>query len=269
MGIAGGAFRTAPLLGFGLCAVAAVAYTVHWHQTNVRRQGHAPFSLAAVPGSLSVTAGATARYRIVIHRGRYRGQIRLTVAGAGLQPDRDTAGAADKISLQVRGQTGLLTVRTAPTDVLGRYAVIVKAAGGRYRGSLTVRLNIAAPVQASFKIAGNFGPLWPGTSQSVDLALTNPNSQGISVRSLTVAISKVSAPRATRTLPCSGADFAVTQFTGLYPLKIPAHATVSLSNLGVVAARGPQLTMLNRPVNQNGCQGATLTLSYSGTATSP
>ena len=35
------------------------------------------------------------------------------------------------------------------------------------------------------------------------------------------------------------------------------------------AARGPQLRMLDRPVNQDGCQGATVPLSYAGRATIP
>jgi hypothetical protein len=79
----------------------------------------------------------------------------------------------------------------------------------------------------------------------------------------------VEAPRATGALPCTAGDFTVVQFAGAYPLRVGPQATVHLSDLGVAAARGPQLRMLDRPVNQDGCQGATVTLSYSGAATSP
>jgi hypothetical protein len=267
MGIAGTAIRSAPVVALCLGTAVALASSVHWRQANLRRAGRAPFSLVAKPGSLSVKPGGTAHYKITIHRGRYRGRIKLSLASRVTPYASSKRGG--KVTIKAHGQRAVLKVKTAASARVGSYSVRVKAVGGRYKGYLTLKLKVAALKPASFTIAGNSGPLWPGVSQAVNLALTNPNSSAISVNSLVVAIKSVSAPRATTALPCSAADFSVAQFTGAYPLKVGAHATVHLSDLGVVAARGPQLRMLDRPVNQNGCQGATVTLSYSGTATSP
>ncbi|MFL5824138.1 MAG: hypothetical protein ACJ764_11935 [Solirubrobacteraceae bacterium] len=268
MGFARAATRSAPVLIFGLMAAAALAYTVHWHQTNTRRHGKAPFDLVARPASKTVTAGSVARYRISIHRGRYRGRIKLTVVKSH-QSHRTNYSHLRRIGLKVKGQRATLSVRTTALDRPGRYVVQVQAVGGRYHGLLILQLKIKARKPASFKISGNFGQLWPGTSRAVNLILTNPNGQGISVKRLVLTVKSIRAPRATGALPCSAADFSVRQFTGIYPLKLPAHATRRLSDLRIAAAKQPQVTMLNRPVNQNGCQGATITLTYSGTATSP
>ena len=266
MGIHGTLIRCAPLLVFGLGGAVALAYSVHTHQ---RRHGRSTFTLVARPRSRSLLAGQTARYWISIRRGRYQGKIKLSVAAGPELVSDGVSDSGNRVSLHVHGQHALLIVKTASAARAGRYSVKAKAVGGRYRGAITVGLTITALEPASLRIAGNFGPLWPGTAQAVNLALTNPNAEVISVHRLTVSIKDVSAPRATNGLPCSAADFAVTQYAGSYPLKLPASASRNLSALGVPAAEGPQLKMLDRPVNQNGCQGATVILSYSGTATSP
>lgn len=268
MGMAG-FFMRPPLLALCLCTTAALAYGIHWHQTNIRGQGRAPFSLIGSPASRTILAGRIVRYTIAIHRAGFRGPIRLSLGtvGPGLLPPWGSVG--NRAVLRVHGQQAVVTVKTATADAPGRYQVHVRAAGGRYRGVLTLGLRIIRPVSPSFAISGRFGPLWPGTSQSVDLALSNPNSQAIQISRLTVSVQKVVAPRASAALPCSAADFSVSQYSGAYPLTVPADATVHLSDLGVAAAHGPQLQMLDRPVNQDGCQGATVTLSYSGTASSP
>jgi hypothetical protein len=269
MGIAG-FFMRPPLLALCLCTTAALAYGVHWHQTNIGRSGRAPFSLIGNPASRAVLAGGIVRYTIAIHRTRYRGRIKLSLGTVG--PGLLTAWGrrvGNSAAIRVHGQQAVVTIRTATADAPGKYRVHVRAVGGRYRGVLSMGLTIIRPRSASFAIAGNFGPLWPGTSQAVDLALTNPNSQAIAINRLTVSIQEVSALRASSALPCSAADFSVSQFSGAYPLSVPAHATVHLSDLGVEAVRGPQLRMLDRPVNQDGCRGATVTLAYAGTATSP
>jgi hypothetical protein len=268
-------FMRPPLLALCLCTAVALAYGVHWHQTNIRRRGRAPFSLVGSPTSRTVLAGGAVRYTIAIHRfashrTHYRGKIKLSLGtvGPGLLT-RWARRLGNGAAIAVHGQRAVITVKTASRDAPGKYQVHVRAVGGRYRGVLTLGLTITRPRSAPFQISGNFGPLWPGTSQAVDLALTNPNDRLISISRLTVSIQQVSAPRASSALPCSAADFSVSQFSGAYPLDVPAHDTVHLSDLGVAAPHGPQLRMLNRPVNQDGCQDATVTLAYAGTATSP
>jgi hypothetical protein len=260
------AIRHAPLLVFGLYGAVALAHAIPGPHPAIRREPP-PFTVLATPRSRTVGAGAATHYWITVRRGRYRGKIRFIAGGPGLGllPNR----AANQITLKTRGQRVLLTVKTNSLDPAGLYLVRVETVGGKYRPYLTVGLMIRGPRPASVTIAGRSGPLWPGTAQSVDLALTNPNPRAISVRRLVVKIGQVRAPQATPTLPCSAADFSVSQFAGRYPLRVAAHRTDHLSTLGVPAAKGPQLVMLDRPVNQDGCQGATVTLSFAGTATSP
>ena len=268
MGITGTVIRSAPFFVFGLCAVAAMAYTIEWHPKISRHRGRPPFAVLVHPGTLNVTAGATAHFHIVIRRHRFHGRIRLTMVptNSGLPGGARTTGRRKRITLRVRGRHGLLTVRTGTSDKPGRYSVRLRATGGRWHGYLTVILTIAKPEPASLTIAGSFGSLWPGSSRALDLALSNPNGQAVSVGRLTVVVKQVTAPHATTALPCSPTDFSTIQFAGPYPLIVPAHATVHLSDLQVPAAHRPRVTMLDRPVNQDGCQGATVTLSYNGSA---
>ncbi len=260
--------RSAPLLALCVCTTAALAATLHWRQTNTALAGRAPFTLVGNPASRTVTAGGIARFTVVIQRPQFKGNIKLWFAPVALL-SRLGVRLGNRGSITFRGSTAVVAIKTASVDRPGSYRVKIKAAGGPYRGYLMFGLRVIAPRPASFRIAGSFGPLWPGTAQSIDLALTNPNPRAISVRRLGVSIKQVTAPRASALLPCSATDFAVVPFSGTYPLKLPAHATVRLSDLGVLAAQAPQLLMLDRPVNQDGCQGASVTLSYSGQATSP
>jgi hypothetical protein len=66
--------------------------------------------------------------------------------------------------------------------------------------------------------------------------------------------------------PCGVNDFTVTQFTGSYGFVLPAAGDTSLSRLGLPPSSWPQVSMLNRPVNQDGCKDATLNLGFTGTA---
>jgi hypothetical protein len=110
--------------------------------------------------------------------------------------------------------------------------------------------------------------LYPGGSTaSIDLSLTNPNSVTIYITSLTVSLASITKPNANPTHPCSAADFSLTQYTGSFPITLPP-GTKTLSQLGHATSELPSITMLNRPVNQDGCKGATLTFTYAGSAQS-
>ena len=55
--------------------------------------------------------------------------------------------------------------------------------------------------------------------------------------------------------------------TFLKPLTVPANRTATLSSLGVPVAQLPTLSFDNKPsVNQDACKGATVALSFSGSA---
>jgi hypothetical protein len=51
-------------------------------------------------------------------------------------------------------------------------------------------------------------------------------------------------------------------------MTVPASSTLTLSELGFTEGQMPQVGMLNRSVNQDGCKGSTLTFAYSGSAES-
>ena len=283
--------RGLPVLGFGVLAAGALAVTLQSHRGNPAHTRRAPFELLSNPRTQTISAGATARYWITIRRNRYDGPMWLTATpsrglladgsraaptgGGGLPtgwagvPTAGLATGRSGVRIWVYRRSALVEVRTDPRDDPGRYFVRFRAVGGHYRSVLKLGLVIAAPGSAPFRIDGHFGKLWPGTSQSVNLLLTNPNGRAISVSSLTVGLRSVSAPGSSWALPCSTGDFVVAQFAGAYPLELPAHATRRLSDLAVPAPLWPRVTMLNRPVNQDGCRGATVTVGYSGEATSP
>jgi hypothetical protein len=62
-------------------------------------------------------------------------------------------------------------------------------------------------------------------------------------------------------------NFAVTQYSGPYPLTVPAGVTRTLGALGIPSRQQPQLRMIDMPaVNQDACKGVSVSLSYSGSA---
>ena len=118
-----------------------------------------------------------------------------------------------------------------------------------------------------FGITGDVGGLLqPGDSAPIDLTLSNPNDRPIRVTSLSVAIASVTAPHATVANPCGVSDFAVAQLPGAASFTIPAHSSRTLATLGLAPAQMPSLSMINSAANQDGCKGATVRLSYGGTA---
>lgn len=260
------ALRGGPLFACGLLAAAALAVTTHLGGASVPPQ----FQLVSPRGMQSARAGSTVRYQIAVRRDHYRGPVRLSVVssdGGALSEAASGAGQAGKVTLTVRGHLGQVAVTSGVLARPGRYMVKVQAVGGRNRAYLTLGLIITTGQPASFTAGGTFGELWPGASRRVDVTLTNPNSHPISVSRLTVSVESVRAPRATAGDPCPTRDFAVSQFSGAYPLWVPAHTTVQLSALDPDSVQQPDVRMLAVP-NENGCQGATVTLSYHGTASS-
>jgi len=169
----------------------------------------------------------------------------------------------------------LLLSFTLPGDIApGSHTILVTAYEGdqdsdQWYWPITV---LAIPPAVPYTIAGSITtPLYPGGAPSpINLSFLNPNpgnggsgAIGVQVSSLTATVSAVSAPSATSELPCTVSDFAVTQFSGTYPFVIPQGKS-SLRSLGFAQGTWPAVRLVDRPVNQNGCRGATLTIAYSG-----
>jgi hypothetical protein len=81
-----------------------------------------------------------------------------------------------------------------------------------------------------------------------------------------VSLQCVSAPNATPSLPCTLADFVLQQLSGRYPLTVPAASTTSLAALGLPSTEWPQVAIIDRTTDQDGCRGATVTLGYAAAA---
>ena len=121
---------------------------------------------------------------------------------------------------------------------------------------------------ASFVIAGDaIETMTPGAMVPIDLTLTNPHDFPISVTGLNVEIHLLQAPNADDRHLCTVADFTLEQASSDGPITVAASSTSTLSDLGLRRQMWPHIGMLNRPVNQDGCMGAALSLAYTGSGT--
>jgi hypothetical protein len=120
----------------------------------------------------------------------------------------------------------------------------------------------------SFVIAGDaIETMTPGAMVPIDLTLTNPHDFPISVTGLTVRIHLIQAPNADDRHLCTNADFTLNQASNSDPITVAAGSTSTLSDLSLRRQTWPHIGMLNRPVNQDGCMGAALSLRYTGSGT--
>lgn len=115
----------------------------------------------------------------------------------------------------------------------------------------------------SFTIAGNALKLIsPGVMAPLDLSFTNLDDAPMSVTNLRVTVRKVIAPNANAAHPCAVGDFTVSQAASGFKVTVAARATSTLSSFDLPLAQWPEVGMLQRSVNQDGCKGASLTLGY-------
>lgn len=219
-------------------------------------------SIRVTPAEQSVASGASAVYRIQV---RNRGGRRVGLGVLGALP-AGVAASFDRTSFSAkrRGASGSTLTLDAPS---GGHRLKLIARSGRRRAIAPVNLVVRAQQPTNFSISGDLsGVLEPGLTVPLDLVLTNPGPVGLTVSSLEVGVAGVDAPLADATYPCTVEDFSVTQFSGVYGFTLPASSTSSLSGLGLPPEEWPGVTMVNRPVNQNGCKGATVEFDFTGTA---
>jgi hypothetical protein len=117
-------------------------------------------------------------------------------------------------------------------------------------------------------IGGNAaGPVSPDLMAPFDLSFTNPNAVQISITDVVVTVMAVRAPHADVAHPCVVGDFTVSQAEKGFEITVAAKTAKTLSGLNLPRAQWPQVGLLKRPVNQDGCKGASLTLGYSASGT--
>lgn len=215
------------------------------------------FTLSASPANLNVPAGTQGSYAVTVNRTNFTDALAFSVTGL---PGNSTATFAPT---STTGSSTTLYVATSSNTALGSYnPVITATSSANLSASTTVHLTVSAGQAKQFSING--APRYPlviGVPQNLDLAVTNPNNQPLSVSSLQVAIAQVSDAR------CSATEnFSITQYSGSVPTPVPANSTRTLSQLGVTNL--PQIELIDLPTtNQDVCKGATLTLTYTGTGT--
>jgi hypothetical protein len=199
----------------------------------------APFAGAVALSTTALPTGVTAAFNPT-----------TTAATAG------TSSSTLKLSVSTRGKDGSYSV-----PIVGTYT---SPSGQRYYayGQLQLVVNSKQTAQP-FGLSGTVNkPLAPGSAaQPVDLTISNSNAQQLPVTNLSVMVQGTSAGSA-----CDRTNFAVTQYSGPYPLTVPAGQTRALSSLGVPSSAWPKLQMVNLPRNQDGCKATTVSLDYSGSA---
>jgi hypothetical protein len=120
------------------------------------------------------------------------------------------------------------------------------------------------PVKPTFMISGILSSLLaPGATVAMDLSLTNPNRVKLTVTKLTAYLDGISGGLGN----CTPKDFKIHQYSGDYAFTLAASATRSLGDLKIGLTQWPQLSMINLPVNQDGCKNATVAIRFSGEAT--
>lgn len=252
-------------------------------RSAVARRPSPALSIRAQTTHQTAIAGASVAYQVRITRvprlicaygrGHPRVAARIWLGVTKPLP----AGLAASFGPQpTRASMVTLTVRTSTSSRRGDYRLRITAHGGlcddiRYctRWAATgVRLSVISPPHPALTIRGTqSGLLSPGRSARIDLRLTNATRWGLKVNHLLVSITGLRAPRADLSHPCTTKDFKVSQFSGSYGFALRPRSTRNLGQLGFAAKRWPALAMLDRPVDQDGCQSAAVSLSFSARTT--
>jgi hypothetical protein len=239
-------------------------------------------SMSAAPAAVTLAPGSAAAYAIQLVRTDLSDTVTLSVSGA--LPSGMTVVFSPSASDGTSSTLQVTTTSAVPDDTYTlhlvasgndanketRYAyasvrLVIKTTGRSFTSSGNLN-GLLAP-GAALTISGNLqGRLAPGRALPLALNLNNPSEKSLSVMNLSVSLQRLSRTSfaISHSQPCSIGDFAVVQYSGPYPLAIPGSSTMSLSELGVLSGQWPQIQFINRPANQDGCKGATLALSYSG-----
>lgn len=265
----------ASLVVLGICATVAAAAAA---TRSVHRQ-QAPFAIRVSPGVRTVTLGQTGRFTLTIVRASTlasRGEERPT-AGTHRRFDRPVwlgvvrpvpRGIAVWLSPNpVLRSSSAVVLRLSPRLAPGSYRVGISARAGGHLARAWLRVVAFQPISRSFAIGGSVrGEMAPGQSIPVAVTLANPYRLAISIAALSVRISGITAPNADAEHPCTTDDFSLSAFSGHYGFTLAPRSQNSLGELGFPLSQWPQLQMIDRPVNQDGCMGASVVLSYTDTA---
>lgn len=120
------------------------------------------------------------------------------------------------------------------------------------------------PVTISAVAAGD---LAPAVAVPLNLAFDNPNEFPLALTDIRVSVVGIEAPRARPERPCTSADYVVRQLAGPAALTVDTRGETDLLRLELTPGEWPAITLVDRPVNQDGCKEASLTLSFQAVGT--
>jgi hypothetical protein len=244
------------------------------HSTSVSlvvQRGQTPdFAISASPASQQVLQGDQNTYTVTVSSvAGFSSQVSLSVSGL---PKGVTTTASPSTVTPTGAST--LTVVAASNASLGDYTLSITGTSGKLSHSAQVALTVLETV--SFSVSGNANPtkLYPGLKRPIDPLISNPYSNvRLDISSITTTLKSVTANG-----QCSLQDFSLQQLASTaYPVVVPAGAqNATLSSLIQQAHTGwtvqqvskalPQLTLVNRAINQDGCKNATISFHYTSSA---
>ena len=221
------------------------------------------FTVTSAAPSATMLPGETAAYSILTSAvNGFSGSVAFSLAGA---PAGSTVSFSPA-TVAVGGSANL-QVATKNNTPSGSYTLTVTGTSGGTSSTTSLQLSLSATGRSfAVSLPGSFAVPGPGAGiEALDLKMANPNNQALNITNLTVQIVSVTkAASAPAGKPCNAADYAVTQYAGSYPLVVPASQAATLSDLSVARSVWPTVRMVDAASNQDGCQGATVNLSFSG-----
>lgn len=176
-------------------------------------------------------------------------------------------GGTFRCSLNGSPDTPCPNPKTYEDVPLGDHVFEVAAVDAAGNASPFARFEWTILTRLKFTVAGDAAsPFVPGSSQPVDLTVSNPYDFPLRVTAVTVAIGPAATATGNPVPGCGTENLVLTRdFQG--PVVVPANSKRSLSSLGVAQDRWPVLTMPDLDVNQDACKHAVFPLTYTGTGT--
>jgi len=217
-----------------------------------------PYAITVVSGNnQSATQGVGFASPLVV---KVTDQENNPVSGASVKFMAPSSGASGTFS----NSSNTITAPTLSDGTLSE-GFTANGTGGGYTVTATSGTLTAADFSLlngmDFSISGNASAaFYPGTTQSVDLSITNPNPSSDDLTVDSSSLSLVVTPDGGHA-GCQGSWFTLNK--GSWSVNVQGGTTESLTDLGVATGSLPSVTMTDTTTNQDACKGASLTLHWS------
>ena len=230
-----------------------------------------PRPISASPATRTIRPGARTTFAIRVQSAR-------TVRSYRLKLWKAPKGVTLRLNKKRARRKATLTVRTTPGIHTGRYTLRISAWPRRrpgvrrklrvLRAKITLVVAVPGAVIPQGEVvppgklfaAGDIAePLGPGVARPVNLVLTNSFGTAVDVTALTVTVTSVTPVPGGA---CTEQDFATAPASLPVPLRLAPETSRTLLALGLPRSAWPVVTMIDRPVSQDGCKGASVALRF-------